>query len=103
MTDTARGHLERAIELLDALELPSVRRDYATVEIRHALELLAIPPREPTEDQRDAQRYRWLCAWPADKQAYGVYEIAFNAFNAGRPKDEIDFAIDAAIAKREGK
>src|SRR5574340_1457310 len=83
MTDTARGHLERAIAWLDELEgdmtLPSTRMGAARAEVRHALELLAIPPREPTEEMLTAGMREVLTAdiWRA--------------------------MYDAALAEKEGK
>lgn len=91
MTDTARDHLERAVAWLDELEgdmtLPSTRMGAARAEVKHALELLAVPPREPTTKMIDVAEGFDLRA-PAWRECIGIIWRAM---------------YDAAIAEKEGK
>lgn len=74
------------------------------------LEPCAVPPREPTENQREAERYRWLrqCMWwRTDPFAQDVGNMRTGYWQTKLFKKcdgrSLDDAIDAAIAEKEGK
>lgn len=68
--------------------------------------LASVEQQEPSEDARDALRYRWLClmAWGVPRGDLGQmwHELTFRSFGvekwSGTTKEVADAAIDAAMS-----
>ena len=72
--------------------------------IDHAIQLLQ--QQAPAVDDavlRDAERYRWLCNEVGNGAKDGVSGALVEIFGESYDSDELDDAIDAAMAKEQGK
>ncbi|MDN8032557.1 hypothetical protein QZN17_28780, partial [Burkholderia multivorans] len=88
----------KILKLIDAFEAAEREREQLRAELEAA-----------AADKRDAERYRWLRSQPNDTQTPRIDVVQWEEIDesanggTGLRMEELDEAIDAALAQRQGE